>query len=175
MALGGSAARRYAEAMLDIATDEGAVAAYRTALEALGGVDRVALAMLRDPGVPLERRLAAATAMTADAPRAVQGLVALLVRRDRIRSLPGIASAYGDLVDEREGIAKARISTAVEVGEAERDGIVRRLEQATGKTIRASFTVDPGLMGGARVQVGDHLVDASLRAQLDALREQLAR
>lgn len=175
MALGGSAARRYAEAMLDIAVSEGGFAAYRPAFEALGGIDRAALQMLRDPSVPLERRLAGAAATTRGLPHAMQGLVALLVRKGRIELLPQVAAAYSDLVDEREGVAKARITTAVLQGPADRDRIVERLEATTGKRIRATFAIDPELMGGARVQVGDHLVDASLRARLSSLREQLAR
>jgi len=55
VALGGSAARRYAEAMLGIAAAEGGIAACRSAFDLLAGVDRSALRMLRDPSVPLER------------------------------------------------------------------------------------------------------------------------
>jgi len=85
-----------------------------------------------------------------------------------------IARVYADLVDEREGIAKARITTAIELNELERDGLVHRLERASGKKLRATFGVDDALIGGAKVQVGDHLVDASLAAELRALGRQLA-
>lgn len=174
MALGGSAARRYAEAMIDIASGERAVDAFRASLDQLGKLDPSAVRMLRDPGVPLEHRLQAVEAATAGQPAAVRSLLALLVRRDRVALVPAIAGAYGELVDERAGIAKARITTAVELDQPQRQGLVRRLEQATGKTIKATFAVDPALIGGARLQVGDHLVDGSLRARLAALREQLA-
>lgn len=174
MALGGSAARRYAEAMLDIAAAEGAVDAFRGAFDQLAKLDPSALGMLRDLSLPLERRLRAAEAATAGRPAAVRSLVALLLRRDRVALLPAIAETYGELMDERSGIAKARVTTAVALDRQQRESFVRRLEEATGKTIKATFGVDPDLIGGARVQVGDHLVDASLRARLAALREQLA-
>jgi len=51
---------------------------------------------------------------------------------------------------------------------------VRRLEQTSGSKVRATFAVDPALIGGAKVQVGDRLIDASLRNQLDELARQLA-
>jgi F-type H+-transporting ATPase subunit delta len=174
VALGGSAPRRYAEAIFDIATAERSVDAFRSTFDQLAKLDPAAVRMLGDPSVPLERRLRAADVATAGQPAPVRGLLALLVRRHRVALLPAIADAYGELVDERAGVAKARITTAIELDKAQRRGLVRRLEQATGKTIRATFGVDPELIGGARVQVGDHLVDASLRARLAALREQLA-
>lgn len=180
MALGGSAARRYAEAMLDIAVagvppgeTKGAIDAFRGAFDQLAKLDPAAFRMLRDPSMPLERRLQAAEAATAGQPAAVRSLVALLLRRNRVALLPAIAEVYGELVDERAGIAKARVTTAVELDQRDRQALVRRLEQATGKTIKATFGVDADLIGGARIQVGDHLVDASLRARLAALREQL--
>ncbi|MBI2773883.1 MAG: ATP synthase F1 subunit delta [Chloroflexi bacterium] len=175
MALGGSAPRRYGEAMLDLAAEEKAVDEYRGALADLAGIDPLALRSLADPSIARERRLAAAQAMVLGRPPALRGLVALLIRRERIELLPAISAAFGDLVDEREGVAKARVTTAVALDAKQRTGVVERLEKATGKRIKATFTVDPELMGGARVQVGDHLVDASLRAQLGAMRTQLAR
>ncbi|MBI2323436.1 MAG: ATP synthase F1 subunit delta [Chloroflexi bacterium] len=175
MALGGSGPRRYAEAVLDIATAEGAVPAYHAALEQLGGLAPSTVRMLGDPGVPLERRLQAADAATKGQPDPVRGLVALLVRRHRMALIGRITDAFTQLVEQRAGIARARVTTAVELDGAARDALVSRLSHATGKTIRATFAVDPDLLGGARLQVGDHLVDASLRARLHSLLQQLAR
>lgn len=176
MPLGGSGGRRYAEALLDIAAEQGEVDRYRASLDRLGSAfDPRTRRLLREPSVPLGRRLAAAREATAAEPQPVRALVALLVERDGIALLPRIAVTFGELVDERAGIAKAHVTTAVEIGAPQRDRIVERLARATGRTISATFAVDPALLGGASVQVGDHLVDASLRAQLDALRAQLAR
>lgn len=161
--------------MLGIATAEGDVPAHRHALEQLGGLDPSALRMLGDPGVPLERRLRAAEAATQGQPGPVRALVALLVRRDRIALLGRIATTFAELVDERAGIARAHVTTAVELDAAAREALVSRLGSATGKTIQATFAVDPDLLGGARIQVADHLVDGSLRARLHSLHQQLAR
>jgi F-type H+-transporting ATPase subunit delta len=175
VALGGSAPRRYAEAMLDIASAENAVPAYRAALDELGRLDPSAIRMLGDPGVPRELRLRAVDAATKGRPPAVRGLIALLVRRDRIALIGSIAQEFARLVEEREGIARAHVTTAVELDRAAREALTTRLGRATGKKIQATFAVDPDLLGGARIQVGDHLVDASLRAQLRSLQQQLAR
>lgn len=175
MSPGGSAPRRYAEAMLDLALEASAVAEFRASLDrlatAFGGAS---VRVLRDPGIPMARRRAAAAAATAAEPADVRSLVRLLVERDRIALLPAIALAYGALVDRREGIAPARVTTALELSQAQRDEYVRQLERASGRRIRATFAVDPALLGGATVQVGDRLVDASLAGQLAALGAQLA-
>ena len=171
----GSGARRYAEALLDIATQERAVPAYRQSLETLDrSFGREVLRALRDARVPIEQRRVAIEAAAKGEPRAIRAVLEILLRRDRLALLPDIARLFGELVDRREGIVKARITTPVEVGASQQNEMVRRLERVSGKKVRATFAVDPTLIGGAKVQVGDRLIDASLRTQLSALAEKMA-
>jgi len=175
MPTSGSAARRYAEALLGVAADERAVKQFRASLEQLATVfDRPTIAALRDPAVPVQRRRDALAAALKDEPAAVRSLFVLLLERDRIAIVPQIAGALEDIVDQREGIAKARITTAVELRDQEREDLVRQLERTSRKKLRATFAVDRGLIGGARVQIGDRLIDASLSAKLSALGRLLA-
>jgi F-type H+-transporting ATPase subunit delta len=175
VALGGSAARRYAEAMYDIALGASKVPGFRASLNALAaGLAGRPLRLLADPSVPVERRLAAVKAVAAGEDPAIGALLNLLIRRERIALITAIAAAFGDIVDREAGIAKAKITTAVELDETSRRQFVERLERTSGKRIEATFNVDPALLGGAKVQVGDHLVDASIRAQLSELGAQLA-
>ena len=175
MALSGSAARRYAEALVELATTERALGELRASLEKLApAFDRVTVAGLRDPSVPLKQRVEALTSALGGEPDVVRSLLLLLLETDRIALVPQIALAFGDLVDQREGIAKARITTAVPLDEAARRDLVRRLERESGRKLRATFAVDPALIGGAKVQIGDHLIDSSVRAKLTALGRQLA-
>jgi F-type H+-transporting ATPase subunit delta len=175
LALSGSAARRYAEALLALSPTERAVAELRTSLEKLAPVfDRVTIAGLRDPSVPTKQRISALDAALAGEPAAIRSLMVLLLESDRIALVPQIALAFGDLVDRREGIAKARITTAVPLKEPEQRELVNRLERESKRNLRATFAVDPALIGGAKVQIGDHLIDSSVRAKLVALGRQLA-
>ena len=174
MAQSGSAARRYAEAMYDLALEEHAVDAYRASLDGLaGGFGPATLRALRDPSVPMKQRQSAIAAAAAGHPQAIRSLLVLLSQRDRLPLLPAIASAFGDHVDKRAGIAKAKITTAVELDQGQQRSFVERLERVSGKKLKATFHIDAGLIGGAKVQVGDHLLDPSVKARLDALRTQL--
>ncbi len=175
MALSGSAARRYAEALLALSPNERAVAELRTSLEKLAPVfDRVTVAGLRDPSVPMKERIEALSSALVGEPAAIRSVMVLLLETDRIALVPQIALAFGDLVDRREGIAKARITTAVPLKDAEQRELVSRLERESKRKLRATFAVDPTLIGGAKVQIGDHLIDSSVRAKLVALGRQLA-
>src|SRR5256714_3531712 len=175
MALSGSAARRYAEALLALSANERAVADLRGSLEKLSPVfDRVTVAGLRDPSVPMRQRVEALSSALAGEPTPVRSLLVLLLEKDRIALVPQIALAFGDLVDRREGIAKARITTAIPLPESEQRDLVRRLERESGRKLRATFAVDPMLIGGAKLQIGDHLIDSSVRTKLIALGRQLA-
>jgi F-type H+-transporting ATPase subunit delta len=175
VALSGSAARRYAEALLALSPNERAVAELRTSLEKLAPVfDRVTVAGLRDPSVPMKQRIEALNSALEGEPATIRSVMVLLLETDRIALVPQIALAYGDLVDRREGIAKARITTAVPLKDAEQRELVSRLERESKRKLRATFAVDPALIGGAKVQIGDHLIDSSVRAKLIALGRQLA-
>jgi F-type H+-transporting ATPase subunit delta len=175
MALGGSAARRYAEALFEVASRENKTGEYRASLERVrDALGPDVIRWLRDRVVPVDRRRKTLQGAAKGEPAAVRAVLDLLLERDRLVLLPGIAAAFGELADRRDGIVKARITTPVELDAAHRDGVVRRLEQTTGKRIRPTFAVDPALLGGITIQLGDRLIDASVRAQLDALRSQLA-
>jgi F-type H+-transporting ATPase subunit delta len=175
VALSGSAPRRYAEALLDLASAEEAVDAYGISLDSLAaGIAPQAIRALRNPSVPIKQRLAAIEAVTKGQPKAIRSLLLLLEKRDRIGLLPDIARAYADLVDRRAGVLKAKVTTAVAIDEAQQRAFVGRLEKSSGHKLKATFGVDETLIGGAQIQLGDHLVDTSVRAQLNALRHKLA-
>ena len=171
----GSGARRYAEALLDLATQENAVDAYRDSLDRLGAAFTVdAVRSLRDERVPFEMRRAAVEAATTREPKAVRAVTQILLQRGRIALLPDVARAFSDLIDRRAGIVHAKITTSIALDDRERTDVTRRIEQASGKKIKATFAVDPSLIGGVRVQLGDRLIDASLRTKLDLMARQLA-
>ncbi len=176
MALSGSTARRYAEAFLDLAQERGAVEEWSASLERVTStLSAESLRSLAAPSYPLETRRRALEAAFANEPAGVRSLLSTLLERGRIGLLPPITRAYRDLLDARAGIEKAVITTAVPLAEGERGDLVRRLERESGTRLRTTFAVDPSLLGGMLVRIGDHQLDGSVRTRLAVMRERLAR
>ncbi len=176
MARTGSAARRYAEAAFEVAERDGTVETWRTELVALAGVladDRLARS-LGSAAVALEQRSALiAEALGGRVSGPVLNLVQLLLRRGRIDQLPNVAAAFRRLDDARRGITIATATSAAPLGQDEVRALTARLEQMTGGPVELELTVDPSVLGGLIVRVGDRLIDGSVRGRLERLRDQL--
>ncbi|MFI5261987.1 MAG: F0F1 ATP synthase subunit delta [Candidatus Limnocylindrales bacterium] len=177
MARPGTSARRYAEAAFQLAVADDAVAAWRadlvTASAALGE-PRIA-AVLADRGLAVESRAALVRAVLATrVRRPVQNLVLLLLRRGRPELLPDVATDFARLDDQRDGVVNAVATSAVALEPAEVSALTTRLEQLAGGRVVLTQAVDPGLLGGLQVQLGDRLIDGSVRGRLERLRHRLA-
>ncbi|MCS7003274.1 MAG: ATP synthase F1 subunit delta, partial [Dehalococcoidia bacterium] len=103
-----------------------------------------------------------------------RNFLALLVQRNRLGILPEIIDLYAAMLDDERGIARASVTTAVELAPDEAQQVARRLEELTGKTIRLETSVDPAILGGVIVRIGDKLIDGSTRTRLNMLRQRLA-
>lgn len=176
MALARSTARRYAEAAFEIAERDDSMEAWRTALEVAGErlTSPEVMRLLANPSVPATSRVAALDRMLGDdvsgAPR---NLLALMVRRGRFELLPGVVREFTRLYRRREGIVEATVTSAAALDDAEVKALHERLEAVTGSQIVLQQQVDPELLGGLQVRVGDRLVDGSVRGRLDRLRSEL--
>jgi F-type H+-transporting ATPase subunit delta len=102
-----------------------------------------------------------------------RGFVRVLVEADRVALLPQIEALFEQLKNDADGVAKARIDSAFALSDAELAELTRALEKRFGKRIEASVSVNPELIGGARITVGDTVIDASVQAQLQAMASRL--
>jgi F-type H+-transporting ATPase subunit delta len=168
--------RRYADAAFEVAVRDGTVDVWRAELQAAaatlgsGELEDV----LGNPATPLDQRAAAAERIFAGLSRPVRNLILLLLRRGRIEQLPRVAAEFARLDDKRMGLIHATATTAAPLGPEERQAITARLEELTGGTVALETAVDPGILGGVVVRVGDRLIDGSVRGRLERLRNQLA-
>ena len=97
----------------------------------------------------------------------------VLIEADRVFALPQIQALFEGLKDEAEGVARATIETAFPFAGNELAELTAALEKRFGRKIDATVSVNPELIGGARVTVGDTVIDASVQEQLRAMAAQL--
>jgi len=103
-----------------------------------------------------------------------QNLLRLLIEHRRTSEMPAIRREFERMADEAAGIVNVALTTAVELGDAEQQRYERALADRLGKKVRIEYRMDAGLVAGATIQIGDHLIDGSVRTQLDRLRQRLA-
>ncbi|MEI8362689.1 MAG: F0F1 ATP synthase subunit delta [Betaproteobacteria bacterium] len=98
-----------------------------------------------------------------------QNLIKVLVEYNRMAILPAITSAFEALKAQDEGVLDAQIMAAAKPSAAEVKDLVKRLEIKFGKKIEAKVSVDSELIGGIKIIVGDTVIDASVKGQLQSL------
>ena len=175
--LGNSTARRYAEAAFELAQRD------KNPAEWLADLDRIAAALgddevvrrLEDPEIAIDRRHDAFKALFRERPMLPQvfNLIGLLLRRRRLDMAVDIASEFRRLYNRQQGIVEALATSASSLSDAEVKALLARLEQMTGASIDLTLAVDPSLLGGVQVRIGDRLYDGSVRGRLERLRSRL--
>ncbi len=168
-------ARNYAEALLTLAERAEATEAWGDLLDATAAAmstPSIEAAMV-SPRVPKERKLVIVSEALSTAPRPFQLFVVAVVKRGRQLLLGRIADEYRVLVDAKLGRVRAGITLAREVDALAKQVITERLATAIGKEVIAGFAVDPAILGGTIVRIGDRVYDGSVRKRLGRLRQQL--
>ena len=173
------AASRYARALLDIlypAKAETGLEQLR-AFSALLGEQPTARLVLENPTVSTDRRKDLLTklgdALSLDA--ALRNFLGLLTERNRLDLIEEIIAAYETFLDEKQGVVRARVSSAIALDSAQQGRVAEKLRALTGKKVRMEVTVDPSLIGGLVAQVGSTIYDGSVRQQLQAFRNSLTQ
>ncbi|RZS84875.1 F0F1 ATP synthase subunit delta [Pigmentiphaga kullae] len=170
-------ARPYAEALFGVArADSAGLAAWAelVAEMAQAAAHPEVRSAIADPKLDDAQRveLFTATLKTQLTP-AARNFVTLLVENDRLLLLPEIASQFLWLKNRHEGTADAEIASAFALTDAQVADLVAGLEKKFGVKIKPTVRVDASLIGGVRVAVGDQVLDTSVRAQLDRMRDAL--
>jgi F-type H+-transporting ATPase subunit delta len=176
MSLTSGTARRYAEAAFQIAERDDSLEAWRTALavaqERLSDPDVTRL--LANPAVPAATRVVVLGRILGDEVLGPpHSLLALLVRRGRFELLPAVIREFTRLYRRREGIVEATVTSAAPLDATEASALQERLVAMSGKLVVLSQAVDASLLGGVVVQIGDLLIDGSVRGRLARLRSSL--
>lgn len=171
-------ARPYAEALFAAARDDQAGLASWSALvselaqvASLGDVREA----LTDPRLNHQQRTELFVGLIKSPLSAkARNFIELLVNNNRILVLPQIAEQFELLKNELEGTALAEIISAFPLSDDQVQQLVTGLEKKFGLKLKPAVTVDPSLIGGVRVTVGDQVLDTSVQAQLSRMRDTLA-
>ena len=170
-----AAAKRYARAVFELASDEDHVEEWLRHLSAIKDLvgDPGVAAVLENPTIPAARRMELIAAPRFLDPEATN-LVRMLIESSHVDQAAGILDEYEQLADEAAGRIRATVTTAVELSADDRRRLGKQLSERLGKEVRLSATVDRRIIGGLKLQYGDHLVDATLATRLQQLRRRLA-
>ncbi len=175
---GSKVARRYAQALLELAADEGQLEGWGAELERLARMvsSPELLERLISPELTDQQRLEAMTLIAArlNLSFPVRSFAVVVARHGRTAAMAAIAQAYQDLLDRHLGRARATLTFAAQPSDADLTAVVEGLERLSGKKIIAAVNVEPNLIGGVVAELEGRTYDASLATRLEILERQLS-
>ena len=173
----GASAKRYARAVFEIARENGEIEGWLDDLGVLvREVDNADIAAYLDaPQVSIERKAELVRGAFGDAvgPLAVN-LLLVLASRGNASLIRGVAEEYQQIVDADRGIERAEVVSAVQLDRQQLDDISSLLKTVSGKEVTVADRVEPDILGGLIVRVGDRVMDGSTRTRLQKMRKSLA-
>ena len=174
-----SASLQYANALADIALAQGAADPAAKQLHEIGAAYAQSAELrtfLASPAVSVEAKHAVIEKIAARvrASKIIRNLLFVLADHGRTQLIPEVIAAFQEVIRQRQGVAEAQVSSATELSAAQKKEMAATLARLTGKKIEAKYGLDPALLGGAVVRIGDTIYDGSLRGRLSEMRARLA-
>jgi len=172
-----ASARRYAQAVFEIARETKELDRWRSDLEEITGAagDTAFMALLESPRLPFDAKAKILSERLKNISPLALNLVLLLVTRDKLGIIGDTADDYQQRLDSYRGIAPAEVVTAIPLEAKDRVELAGRLGAMVGRKVVLKTTeVDPGLIGGIVARIGGKLLDGSTRSRLTALQRELA-
>ena len=174
-----SVSLQYANALADVALEQGAAEAVTqelTGFAALYAESAELRNFLSSPAVTREAKHRVVEKLLArvGGSKILRNFLLVVIDHQRALFLPEIVAAFQQVIRQRQGITEAQVSSAVELNAPQKAEMKSTLERLTGKRVEATFSLEPELLGGAVVRVGDTVYDGSIRSRLNELRARLA-
>ena len=167
--------KRYAQAIFGLALENNQAEGWGEDLAVVAEVfeDSEFTALLKHADVAAAAKLAATASVLAGIDPLVRNLVDLLVSKNSVDSIAGVCSGYTELLDRHLGRQRVEITTAVPLESAETDRIGSFVNGLINNEVVLTTIVDESILGGVVIQIGDQLLDGSIKARLDGLRNRL--
>lgn len=165
-------ARPYAEAAFKLAREQNALVAWSDALELIGAVvaDDQVRALIGAPNVGAAQLEGLILGVIGEKISGeARNLVQMLAQNRRLELMPQIRELFLGLRREHEGALEATVVSALPVSDSQLQTLVTALEQKYDRRITARVELDPQLIGGLKIMIGDKVIDATVRGRLDAM------
>ena len=166
----------YANACFEIAQESGSAEEWLLFLENAAEVvkDSAMLNLVKSPGIDkqtLAKTIFSISNEASGAPESEDRMnfISLLSQNSRLEALPEIKKQFQQMKQELERVVEATITTASEISEESLNTIKAALETKLNQSVSLEVMMDEGLIGGAKIQIGDSMIDASVRSQIDEL------
>lgn len=172
-------ASRYAKTVFQLAKTEESLKKYRKELECFGNIlekKPTIFLFFNSPQIPQKEKMAVLEkTMAKEFSPEIILFLKLLLKNRRFSNLSEIIHEFTRLVHEKLGIATAFLKSALPLNEEQKNGMIEKLEQFSGKQIELEEEVDPKLLGGGVLTMNHHFIDFSLKGKLTRLSDDLLR
>ncbi|MEL7238077.1 MAG: ATP synthase F1 subunit delta [Planctomycetota bacterium] len=166
----------YAESLLELAEERNEIEPVSNDAAAVSEVldeSETFVRFLKDPGISEEERQNVLDKTFGGANVLLKNFLSLLNTRGRLGELPAILDAFEFLLDQKLGKIEVDVTVAEKLSDSDLEDVRQRVGKAMGKDAVVHQYVDPDIIGGLVLNVGDRVIDASVRRQLAAMKEKL--
>lgn len=170
-----TSAKRHAQALFKLALERNEIDKWREELRTIADIlsDPQLMAILENPKIHLNEKEQLIEKCLPKLSKLTKNFVYFLIAKQRLGILSQTVAEYEHLADAHQGLAHAKVITAIPLDEEEKKKLSERLAAITGKRIVLTTEVDNSIIGGFVARIGDILIDGSTRAKLEALKRRL--
>lgn len=171
--------REYAQALFMLAMEQNSGESYEKALDKVADAfseNPEYMQFLVSPGIPIMERLAAIEeAFSNSLPREVVSFLKILCEKKHIGEFFDCVSEYKELLNEISGVSNAKVISAVELNEKEKEALKEKLEKISGHKVMLDLTVDKSILGGVIVEIDGKIIDDSLQKHLKDVKDVISQ
>ena len=171
-------AKRYAQAVFRMAVEQKELNVWQSDLRKIASMtkDEAFFALLESREVPFDEKARTLSERLGEIHPMALKLVSMLVARDRLGMIEDISDEYQQMLDNYRGVEGAEIAevtTAIPLDDDDKLRLAQRITDIAGRPVVLRAKVDPGVVGGIVIRIGDKLIDGSIRSKLASLRREL--
>lgn len=170
-----SSAKRYAQAIFELALKRNEFESWQGGLKKIVDLttDKKLMALLENPSLSFPAKKSLLQERLGEMNPLVFNLALLLVSKGLLRRSGDISQKYNDLLDAHRGIERAKVTTALPLGDDEKEAVSHRLGKMVEHKVVVDAQVDTSIIGGFIARIGDTLIDGSVHQKLETLKKSL--